>query len=177
MDIKFTDIVGKMNEFEVLIAKAHLLFELHTGLKLDKMTDFIMKFVHFEDYHGRSVNMTILANTLMTNENTIRSKLKSLIEHDLVEVVKCDDDSRHKKIKPTKLLKRLMLIDATSKLKTMEALSPLFKIAFGDKLERLYEEHNVEPYKSFTDMNAHKNYNNQFLDAKNRYKNTLKKLG
>ena len=97
MDIKFTDIVGKMSEFEVLVAKAHLLFELHTGLKLDKMTDFIMKFVHSEDYHGRSVNMTILANTLMTNENTIRSKLKGLIEHDLVEVVKCDDDSRQKK--------------------------------------------------------------------------------
>ena len=40
MDIKFSDIVGKMNEFEVLIAKAHVLFEQQTGLKLDKMTDF-----------------------------------------------------------------------------------------------------------------------------------------
>ena len=84
---------------------------------------------------------------------------------------------KNKKIKPTKLLKRLMIVDASSKLKTMEELSPLFKIAFGDKLERFYKEHNVEPYKPFTDMDAHKNYNNQYLDAKNRYKNILKKLG
>ena len=27
MDIKFTDVVGKMSEFEVLVAKSHLLFE------------------------------------------------------------------------------------------------------------------------------------------------------
>ena len=75
--------------------------------------------------------MTILANTLMTNENTIRSKLKTLIENDLIELCKCGCDSRTKKIKPTKLLKSLMIIDATSKLKTMESLSPLFKEAFG----------------------------------------------
>jgi len=177
MDIKFTDVVGKMSEFEVLVAKSHLLFERMTNLKIDKMTDFIVKFVYSEDYHDRPVTMTILANTLMTNENSIRTKLKFLIQHELIEVIKCDDDSRTKKIKPTKLLKRLMIVDASSKLKTMEELSPLFKIAFGDKLERFYKEHNVEPYKPFTDMDAHKNYNNQYLDAKNRYKNILKKLG
>ena len=38
-----------------------------------------------------------------------------------------------------------MIIDATSKLKTMESLSPLFKEAFGSTLDSLYKEHKVEP--------------------------------
>ena len=116
---------------------------LETGLKLDKTTDFIMKFVYSEQYHNRQVTMTILANTLMTNENTIRSKLKELINHELVEVVKCDNDSRQKQIKPTEFLNRLMVIDATSKLKTLEEIAPIFHIAFGDKLEQLYEQQKV----------------------------------
>ena len=175
--VNFEELVGKMAEFEVLVAKAHLLFEEQTGIKVDKMTDFLLKFIYLEDLHNRDVTMTILANTLMTNENTIRSKLKILIKNDLVEICKCGCDGRTRKIKPTKLLSRLMIIDATSKFKTMESLSPLFKEAFGSTLERLYKEHKVEPYKSFTDDKAHKEYNSQYLDAKNRYKNTHNNLG
>ena len=104
MKIDYKDIVGVIAEFEVLTAKAHLRFEQQTGLKLDKMTDTIMKFVYSEHYHNRPVTMTILANTLMTNENTLRTKLKALIEHELVEVIKCNNDSRQKQIKPTELL-------------------------------------------------------------------------
>ncbi len=176
MDIKFKDIVSKMAEFEVLVAKAHVLFEQQTGIKIDKMTDFLMKFICLEDMQNRDVTMTILANTLMTNENTIRNKLKILIENDLVEICKCGRDGRTKKIKPTMLLHRLLVIDATSKLKTMESLSPLFKEAFGSTLASLYKEHKVESYKSFTDDKAHKEYNSQYSDAKNRYKNTLNNL-
>lgn len=176
IDINFKDIVSKMAEFEVLVAKAHVLFEQQTGIKVDKMTDFLMKFICLEDMQNRDVTMTILANTLMTNENTIRSKLKTLIENDLVEICKCGCDGRTRKIKPTKLLHRLLVIDATSKLKTMESLSSLFKEAFGSTLKSLYKEHKVEPYKAFTDGAAHKEYNSQYLDAKNRYKNTLNNL-
>ena len=174
--VNFQELVGKIAEFEVLVAKAHLMFEEQTGIKIDKMTDFLMKFICLEDMHNRDVTMTILANTLMTNENTIRSKLKILIKNELIKVVVCNDDSRSKKIKPTKLLQRLLIIDATSKLKTMESLSPLFKEAFGSTLDSLYKEHKVEPYKSFTDDTAHKEYNSQYLDAKNRYKNTHNNL-
>ena len=176
MNINYKDIVGKIAEFEVLTAKAHLRFEQETGLKLDKMTDFIMKFVYSEDYHNRPVNMTILANTLMTNENTVRAKLKELIRHELVEVVKCNNDSRQKQIRPTELLNRLMVIDATSKLKTIEELAPIFHIAFGDKLEELYKEQKVEPYKSFTKAGEYTSYKAKYLSAKNRYKNILKNL-
>jgi len=176
MDIKFSELVEKMAEFEVLVAKAHLMFEEQTGLKIDKMTDFLIKFIYLEDMQNRDVTMTILANTLLTNENTIRSKLKTLIENDLVEICKCGCDGRSRKIKPTKLLHRLLVIDATSKLKTMESLSPLFKEAFGSTLDSLYKEHKVDPYKSFTDDKAHREYNSKYLDAKNRYKNTLNNL-
>jgi|TARA_Y100000033_G_scaffold22313_1_gene21054 DNA-binding MarR family transcriptional regulator len=177
MDIKYTDLVGKIAEFEVLTAKAHLMFEAQTGLKLDKMTDFLLKFIFLEDYHDRPVTMTIITNTLVTNENTIRTKLKSLIEHELIEIVKCKDDSRSRRIKPTKLCQRLLLIDATSKLKTMEALAPIFKEAFGHILEDLYKKHSVEPYKSFTEIEEYASYKAKYLSAKNRYKNTLKNLG
>ena len=174
MSIKFTDLIGKMAEFEVLVSKAHVLFEQQTGIKIDKTTDFLMKFIWLEDMESRDVTMTVLANTLMTNENTIRSKLKFLIKNELVEVTKCRDDSRTKKIKPTKLLHRLLVINATCKFKTIESLSPLFAEAFGSTLDSLYKEHKVEPYKSFTDDKAHKEYNDKYLDAKNRYKNNIK---
>jgi len=174
--VNFEELVGKMAEFEVLVAKAHLLLEEQTGIKIDKMTDFLLKFIYLEDLHNRDVTMTILANTLMTNENTIRSKLKILIKNELVELCQCGCDGRTKKIKPTKLLQRLLIIDATSKLKTMESLSPLFKKAFGSTLDSLYKDHKVEPYKSFTDDKAQREYNSQYLDAKNRYKNTHNNL-
>ena len=87
--VNYQELVGKIAEFEVLVAKAHLLFEEQTGIKVDKMTDFLLKFIYLEDLHNRDVTMTILANTLMTNENTIRSKLKILIKNDLVEICKC----------------------------------------------------------------------------------------
>lgn len=176
MNINYKDIVGKIAEFEVLTAKAHLRFEEETGLKLDKMTDFIMKFVYSEDCYNRPVNMTILANTLMTNENTLRSKVKELIKHELIMVMKCNNDSRQKQIKPTEFLNRLMVIDATSKLKTLEEIAPIFHIAFGDKLEQLYAEQKVEPYKSFTEVGEFTSYKAKYLYAKNRYKNTHKKL-
>ena len=177
MDIKFTELVSLIAEFEVLVAKAQFMFQEQTGVKIDKMTDFLMKFICLEDIHNRDVTMTILANTLMTNENTIRSKLKILIKNELVELCQCGCDGRTKKIKPTKLLKRLLIIDATCKLKTIESLSPLFKEAFGSTLDSLYKDHKVEPYKSFTDDKAHREYNSEYLDAKNRYKNTLNNLG
>lgn len=176
MDIKFTELVSVIAEFEVLVAKAQFIFEEQTGVKIDKMTDFLMKFICLEDIHNRDVTMTILANTLMTNENTIRSKLKILIKNELVELCQCGCDGRTKKIKPTKLLKRLLIIDATCKLKTIESLSPLFKEAFGSTLDSLYKEHKVEPYKSFTDDKAHRKYNSQYLNTKNRYKNTHNNL-
>ena len=79
MDNTFANIIKTIAEYEVEVAKAQYMFESKTGLKLDKITDFLMKFVYLEDINGNDVTMTIIANTLRVNENTIRTKLKNLI--------------------------------------------------------------------------------------------------
>ena len=174
MDVKYLHIVQKIAEYEVECAKAQFMFEAATGLKLDKMTDFLMKFIYTEHINDRNVTMTILSNTLMTNENTIRAKLKQLIQHDLIEVCKCDCDARTKKILPTKILKRLMIIDATTKLKTIEHMSKSFKEAFGAMFAKFYKELNLEDYPSFPETNDYKFYKDDYIYLKNIYKNTQK---
>lgn len=177
MELTGINTVGALAEYEVLVAKGHLTFEQQTGLKIDKMTDFIIKFVYSENFHNRPVTITILTNTLMTNENTIRTKLKKLIEQDLIEICQCGCDGRTRKILPTNLLNRLMIIDATSKLKTLTEVAPVFMQTFGTALQKLYKEVKVEEFDSFTNDDAHRKYNEIYLGMKNRYKNTQKKLG
>ena len=176
MNLQYLDTVGRMAEYEVLVAKGHLTFEQQTGIKIDKMTDFILKFVYSENFHNRPVTITILTNTLMTNENTIRTKLKKLTKHRFIEICRCGCDGRTRKIVPTKLLNRLMIIDATTKLKTLTEVAPVFMETFGRAFAELYKEVEVEEFDSFKNDEAHSKYNEIYLGIKNRYKNTHKKL-
>ena len=175
MDVKYLHIVQKIAEYEVECAKAQFMFEAKTGLKLDKMTDFLMKFIYTEHINDRDVTMTILSNTLMTNENTIRSKLKQLIEHNLIEMCQCGCDGRTKKLLPTKALKRLMILDATSKLKTAEHISEPFAYYFGDMFAEFYKEFGLEDHPSFPEHNFDL-YKEDFISLMNMQKNTHKKL-
>lgn len=177
MKIKYLDIVETIAQYEVEVAKAQVMFETQTGIKTDKMTDFLMKFIYLEDLHDRTVTMTILANTLITNENTIRQKLKKLIDYDLVEICKCGCDGRQKIILPTEVLKGLMIEDATAKLKTMECISDNFKNAFGEMFAEFYEEFGLQRQKSFTEYNNYDFYKTGYIKLKNIYKNTRRKLG
>jgi hypothetical protein len=177
MEFTAINTVGALAEYEVLVAKGHLTFEQQTGLKIDKMTDFILKFVYSENFHNRPVTITILSNTLMTNENTIRTKLKKLTKHKFIEICRCGCDGRTRKILPTKLLNRLMIIDATTKLKTLTEVAPVFMETFGTVFAELYKQFEVEEFDSFTNDEAHSKYNETYLGIKNRYKNTHKKLG
>ena len=152
MNLQYLDTVGRMAEYEVLVAKGHLTFEQQTGIKIDKMTDFILKFVYSENFHNRPVTITILTNTLMTNENTIRTKLKKLTKHRFIEICRCGCDGRTRKIVPTKLLNRLMIIDATTKLKTLTEVAPVFMETFGTAFAEIYKE--VEAV-SYTHLRAH----------------------
>jgi len=79
MNTTFEDIINHVSKYEVAVAKAQFMFESQIGIKLDKMTDFLLKFIYTEHLDGKDVTMTILANTTMTNDNTIRAKLKILI--------------------------------------------------------------------------------------------------
>ena len=176
MDVKYLDIVKKVAELDVACAKVQFMFEKSTGLKVDKMTDFILKFVYTEDLNDRDVTITILANTTMSNENTIRKKLNHLIEHNLIEICKCGCDGRTKKILPTIVLKKIMLIDTTAKIKTVESISKPFKEAFGDFFASFYKKLNLQDIPNYHQTN-YGFYDKNFLYLKNRYKNTLKKLG
>ena len=178
MKVNYLEIVETIAQYEVECAKAQLMFEIQTGIKIDKMTDFLLKFIYLEDLHDRQVTMTILANTLMTNENTIRKKLKQLIKYDLIEICKCGCDGRQKQIVPTDVLKGLMIEDATAKLKTMESISENFKNAFGEMFAAFYKEFGLEKQKSFTEHDSHNFYQVQdYKYMKNIYKNTRRKLG
>jgi hypothetical protein len=177
MDITFKDIVKNVSKYEVACSKAQFMFESRTGLKLDKMTDFLMKFIYTEDLDGKDITMTILANTTMTNENTIRTKLKTLIKHGLVEISKCGVDGRSKRILPTKFLKQLMIVDVASKLKTAESISKPFSLLFGDSLMEFYKEYNLEKYKAFTQYDKYDFYQDCYEKERGKQKNTLKKLG
>ena len=177
MDNTFANIIKTIAEYEVEVAKAQYMFESKTGLKLDKITDFLMKFVYLEDINGNDVTMTIIANTLRVNENTIRTKLKNLIKHNLIEIRQCSLDGRTKKIIPTKFLKDLMIVDVASKLKTVESISENFKLAFGEMFAKFYKEYNLDDYKAFTEYESYDFYKTCYVKKHIKSKNTLNKLG
>lgn len=177
MDDKFAHIIKTVAAYEVEIAKAQYMFESQTGLKLDKMTDFLMKFIYTENLANKDVTMTILSNTTMTNENTIRTKLKALVKHELIEICRCGCDGRTKKILPTKFLKDLMIIDVASKLKTIESLSANFHKSFGKMFAQFYKEHQLEGIKAFTEYSLYDFYKTDYKKGQQMYKKTRNKLG
>jgi hypothetical protein len=176
MNTTFEDIINHVSKYEVAVAKAQFMFESQIGIKLDKMTDFLLKFIYTEHLDGKDVTMTILANTTMTNDNTIRAKLKILIKHDLVEICRCGCDGRTKKILPTKFLKQLMVVDVASKLKTAESISKPFTLLFGDSLMKFYKEYGLEKYEAFSQYDKFNFYKTVCEKCQSKQKNTLKKL-
>jgi hypothetical protein len=177
MSDTFAHIIKTVAAYEVEVSKAQYMFEAQTGLKLDKMTDFLMKFIYTENLDNRDVTMTILSNTTMTNENTIRTKLKALVKHNLIEICRCGGDGRTKKILPTKFLKDLMIIDVASKLKTVESLSENFKKSFGKMFAEFYKEYHLEGYKAFTEYQTYDFYKTDYKKGQQIFKNTRNKLG
>ena len=173
----FQDIINYVATYEVAVAKAQFMFESQTGLKLDKITDFLMKFIYTEHLDGRAVTMKILANTTMNSENTIRAKLKILIKNDLIKISKCGFDGRSKKILPTKFLEQLMIVDVVSKLKTAESSSKPFNLLFGDSLKQFYKQHGLRDYEAFSQYDTYEFYRAKSKRVQGIYKNTLKKLG
>ena len=45
MDLKFTDLVKNIAELDVATAQAYSMLETETGIKIDSLTDFILKFI------------------------------------------------------------------------------------------------------------------------------------
>ena len=176
MNIKFTDLVKHIAELDVATAQAYTMVEAQTGIKIDSLTDFILKFIFTEHLNNRDVTTTILINTLMISENTVRAKLKMMIAFNLIEVCACGCDKRLcgcdkrlKKLVPTELLNTIMNFLVACKLKTATDISPMFKLVFGSKLDEFYKEYNLNESISFKDNIKPINYKKFFEGQINKY--------
>ena len=141
--------VKHIAELDVATAQAYTMVEAGTGIKIDSLTDFIVKFIFTEHLNNRDVTTTILFNTLMISENTVRAKLKMMIAFDLIEVCEASDDKRYKHLVPTELLNKIMYLLVACKLKTATDISPMFKLVFSSTLNKFYKEYNLEDSISF----------------------------
>ena len=149
MKFDFKDMVKHIAELDVATAQAYTMVEAQTGIKIDSLTDFILKFIFTEHLNNRDVTTTILLNTLMISENTVRAKIKMLMSFNLIEVCECGCDKRLKKLVPTELLNRIIYLLVACKLKTATDISPMFKLVFGSKLNKFYKEYDLDESISF----------------------------
>tara|TARA_R110001592_G_scaffold333552_1_gene617389 strand:+ start:324 stop:857 length:534 start_codon:yes stop_codon:yes gene_type:complete len=169
MDLKFTDLVKNIAELDVATAQAYSMLETETGIKIDSLTDFILKFIFTEHLNNRDVTITILSNTLMINENTVRAKLKIMIAYNLIEVYECGNDKRLKHLVPTELLNKIMFLLVACKLKTATDISPVFKEMFSSGLDVFYKEYNLGESVSFKKDMKLINFNKFFNTQKDKY--------
>ncbi len=149
MKFDFKDMVKHIAELDVATAQAYTMVEAQTGIKIDSLTDFILKFVFTEHLNNRDVTTTILINTLMISENTVRAKIKMMLALNLIEVCECGCDKRRKRLVPTELLNRIIYLLVACKLKTATDISPMFKLVFGSKLNKFYKQYNLDESISF----------------------------
>jgi len=168
MKSNFKDLVKHIAELDVATAQAYTRVEAQTGIKIDSLTDFILKFIFTEHLNNRDVTTTILFNTLMISENTVRAKLKKMLAFNLIEVCECSNDKRQKHFVPTELLSKIMYLLVACKLKTATDISPMFKLMFGSKLDKFYKEYNLDESLSFKQ-------NAKFINYENFFKGQIKK--
>lgn len=169
MNIKFTDLVKHIAELDVATAQAYSMLETETGIKIDSLTDFILKFIFTEHLNNRDVTITILSNTLMISENTVRAKLKMMLGNNLIEVCACGCDKRLKKLVPTDLLNRIMNLLVACKLKTATDISPMFKLVFEKALDEFYKEYDLVDAVSFKENIKSINYKKFFEGQIEKY--------
>lgn len=162
MKSDFADLVKHIAELDVATAQAYTLVEAQTGIKIDSLTDFILKFIFTEHLNNRDVTITILSNTLMISENTVRAKIKMMLAFDLIEVCECGCDKRLKKLVPTELLNTIMYLLVACKLKTATDISPMFRLMFGSTLDKFYKEYNLDESISFKQNAKFINYKKFF---------------
>ena len=176
-----------MTEHDVAVELNALLFAQTVGIKKDPIAEFIAKFIYTEHNKGNYPNVSLIENTLLESPNTIRKKIKFLVGIGFIKNVKKKDDSRNKYYVPTKLLKRIYLVDMTKRIKCILELSPVFEGIMGKTINKLFVEIGTDKEMSYLktlDRNSFNEmigkYRIDLLDNTNKFvgiKNTLKKLG
>ena len=169
MKFDFGDLVKHIAELDVATAQAYSMLETETGIKIDSLTDFILKFIFTEHLNNRDVTITILSNTLMISENTVRTKLNMMVGNNLVEVCECGNDKRQKHLIPTDLLNRIMNLLVACKLKTATDISPMFKLVFEKALDEFYKDYDLVEAVSFKQDMKSINYKKYFEGQIEKY--------
>ena len=169
MKLDFTDMVKHIAELDVATAQAYSMLETETGIKIDSLTDFILKFIFTEHLNDRDVTITILSNTLMISENTVRTKLNMMLANNLVETCECGNDKRQKHLIPTNLLNKIMYLLVACKLKTATDISPMFKLMFESKLNKFYKDYDLVEAVSFKQNIKSINYKKFFEGEIEKY--------
>ena len=169
MKLDFRDMVKHIAELDVATAQAYSMLETETGIKIDSLTDFILKFIFTEHLNNRDVTITILSNTLMISENTVRTKLNMMLGNGLVEVCECGNDKRQKHLIPTDLLNKIMYLLVACKLKTATDISPMFKLMFESNLNKFYKDFDLVEAVSFKQDIKSINYKKFFEGEMEKY--------
>jgi len=179
--------VRVMTEHDVAVELNALLFVQTVGIKKDPIAEFIAKFIFTEHNKGNYPNVSLIENTLLESPNTIRKKIKALLDFGLIKKIKKKDDSRNKYYEPTKLLKRIYLVDMTKRIKCVLELSPVFEGIMGKTINKLFSEIGTNDELSYLKTLDRNSFDKMvgkwrldLLDNTNKFvgiKNTLKKLG
>lgn len=179
--------VKVMTEHDVAVELNALLFVQTVGIKKDPIAEFIAKFIFTEHNKGNFPNVSLIENTLLESPNTIRKKIKFLVDFGLIKNVKKKDDSRNKYYEPTKLLKRIYVVDMTKRIKCVLELSPFLQSTMGESISKLFAEIGTDDELSYLKTLDRSSFDKMvgkwrldLLDNTNKFagiKNTLKKLG
>lgn len=134
------EIITKTLQTEVAVDLDRLLMTKSVGIKPDPVSVFILKYIYVQHHTVGNVTMSELSNLLHESDLTIRKKVKALVKHNMVKLVKSANDKRVTYIMPTKPLIRHFEIHTHRLFETILQLSPLMQAVFSDSFER-YKDH------------------------------------
>lgn len=182
MHIEYEDFVKTLHKVHMLYDKEMANFYKHTHFKQDITLDFILKYVYTNHIDDKKVTMTEIGSLLNESDNTIRSKVKKLVNMNLLIKLRSVKDGRVYRLKPTENLIRLYEIQASRMLKTLLESSHVMEMFFGSWSKGFYKKYNTTNTPSFykeEDIKVYKNIGKQLNKEyiKSFDINTRKNLG
>ena len=143
------DIITMTLQTEVAVDLDRLLMTKSVGIKPDPVSVFILKYIYVQHHTVGNVTMSELSNLLHESDLTIRKKVKALVKHNMVKLVKSANDKRVTYIMPTKPLIRHFEIHVHRLYKTILELSPLMNAVFSESLKNFERHFNTDDNPSF----------------------------
>ena len=88
------DIITMTLQTEVAVDLDRLLMTKSVGIKPDPVSVFILKYIYVQHHTVGNVTMSELSNLLHESDLTIRKKVKALVKHNMVKLVKSANDKK-----------------------------------------------------------------------------------